>query len=97
MLQQPIVECDAQPDSPAGDYEIRVYGAQSPNYDITYVYGTLTVTVPVGIAAVPADLPATTAVYDLQGRKVTQTADPAAFKALPKGIYIVNGKKVVKK
>lgn len=97
LLQQPIVECDAQPDSPAGDYEIRVYGAQSPNYDITYVYGTLTVTVPVGIAAVSADLPATTAVYDLQGRKVTQTADPAAFTALPKGIYIVNGKKVVKK
>ena len=93
LLTPPTVECDAQPDSPAGDYEIRVYGAESPNYDITYVFGTLTVSVPVGIAAVSASLPASTTVYDLQGRKVADHLNAT----LPRGIYIVGGKKVVKK
>ena len=33
-------------------------------------------------------------VYNLQGVKVLQTEDAAAVNALPKGIYIVNGKKI---
>ncbi|MBQ9363076.1 MAG: leucine-rich repeat protein [Bacteroidaceae bacterium] len=94
LVQQPICECDAQPDSPAGEYEIRVYGAESPNYDITYVFGTLTVDVSTGIAALQGTHPDASAVYDLQGRKVS---DSSAWAALPKGIYIVGGKKVVKK
>ena len=48
-----------------------------------------------GIAAAPADAPRTAAapVYDLNGRRVG-TAD--AMDALPKGVYIVNGKKAIR-
>ena len=48
-----------------------------------------------GIAAAPAaaPLPKDTPVYDLNGRRVG-TAD--AIGALPKGVYIVNGKKVIR-
>ena len=48
-----------------------------------------------GIAAAPAAAPrpASAPVYDLNGRRVG-TAD--AIAALPKGVYIVNGKKVMK-
>ena len=43
LLVQPTVECDATPSSPAGEYEIRVFGAEAQNYEITYVNGVLTV------------------------------------------------------
>ena len=48
-----------------------------------------------GIAAAPADAPRTAGapVYDLNGRRVG-TAD--AMDALPKGVYIVNGKKTIR-
>ena len=48
-----------------------------------------------GIAAAPADAPRTAdaPVYDLNGRRVG-TAD--AMDALPKGVYIVNGKKTIR-
>ena len=48
-----------------------------------------------GIAAAPADAPRTAGapVYDLNGRRVG-TAD--AMDALPKGVYIVNGKKAIR-
>ena len=35
-------------------------------------------------------------VYNLNGVKVLETKDASAFDALPKGVYIVNGKKVMK-
>lgn len=40
------------------------------------------------INGVAADKASTTVIYDLQGRKVTK---------MTKGVYIVNGKKIVKK
>ena len=48
-----------------------------------------------GIAVPPADVsrPAAAPVYDLNGCRVG-TAD--AMDALPKGVYIVNGKKVIR-
>lgn len=94
LTVQPTVECDAQPDSPAGQYEIRVFGAESPNYDITYVFGTLTVEIPVGIATISSDTTSShQPVYDLQGRRVADTLNAT----LPRGIYIVGGKKIMKK
>lgn len=83
----PVVECDATADSPGGEYEIRLSGAVAPNYEITYVNGTLTVIDPVGIKGVASDSEEGKT-YDLQGRPVTK---PATH-----GIYIINGKKVVK-
>ena len=45
ILTSPVVfECDATKDSPAGDYEIRMSGAEAPNYEFVYVNGTLTIT-----------------------------------------------------
>ena len=48
-----------------------------------------------GIATAPAaaPCPASVPVYDLNGRRVG-TAD--AMDALPKGVYIVNGKKAIR-
>ena len=39
----PIVQTDATADSPAGTYDIVVYGAEANNYDITCVNGVLTI------------------------------------------------------
>ena len=97
LLKQPIVECDATPESPAGEYEIRVYGAEAQNYDITYVNGILTVIDPAGIAGISTSRKTVQDVYDLQGRKLG-TTDQTGIKALDtKGVYIIGDRKVVVK
>lgn len=87
FLQAPQFECDADAASPAGDYEIRVFGAEAENYEINYVAGKLTVTIPVGIHDVEAD-PSASTIFDLTGRKVSTPQ---------RGIYIVDGKKRIVK
>lgn len=87
LLQQPVLECDATPDSPAGIYEIRISGAETQNYDIAYVSGTLTIENPTGISDVDAAAD-TRVFYDLQGRRVNNPV---------RGLYIVNGRKVMVK
>ncbi len=86
----PVVECDATPDSPAGEYEIRVSGAEARNYEITYVNGTLTVEAATAIESISADdlINFNGDIFDLQGRKVSRVS---------RGIYIVGGKKVIVK
>lgn len=44
LTKQPTVSCSATEDSPAGEYEIAVRGAEAQNYEITYVSGKLVVT-----------------------------------------------------
>lgn len=44
LTSQPVVTTTATVDSPAGTYPITVSGAESDNYEISYVNGTLTVT-----------------------------------------------------
>lgn len=44
LTKQPTVSCSATEDSPAGEYEITVSGAEAQNYEITYVSGKLVVT-----------------------------------------------------
>ena len=83
----PTVECEATADSPGGEYEIRVKGGVAPNYTLVYVNGTLTVIDPVGIKGVTTD-EEEGKTYDLQGRPVNR---PTTH-----GVYIINGKKVVK-
>ena len=100
---QPIIECDATKDSPAGEYEIRVYGAEAENYIFEYVFGTLTVTNPDGIAGIQADSKGGD-VYDLSGRKMVN-GQCSMFNGqcsmvngkLPKGVYVIGGRKVVVK
>ena len=86
LIVRPVLECDATPESPAGKYEIRISGAETENYEITYVNGWLTVEEPNGIAGVNADANGE-ALFDLSGRRVTKPQ---------RGIYISKGKKVVK-
>ena len=95
LLVQPTLECDATAESPAGTYEIRIYGAETANYELTYVNGTLTVVDPTGVRSISAENEAET-IYDLSGRRVSVSSVSSATSALPKGIYIVNGRKVVK-
>ena len=91
FTKQPIVECDATPESPVGTYEIRVYGAEADNYEFTYENGTLTVEAdPLGIDSIEADGSAKAGTYDLSGRRVEKTQ-------LKRGVYVRNGRKVVVK
>ena len=94
LLKQPVVECDATINSPVGDYEIRVSGAEAQNYEMTYVAGTLTVKATDGIGELRKQKAegSTQNIYDLQGRRMNATS----LSELPTGVYVVNGKKVVK-
>lgn len=85
LIQQPTLECDATPESPAGTYTIRISGAETENYEITYVEGTLTVIDPTGISGISADGKGRL-VYDLQGRRISNPK---------RGLYIVNKKKQI--
>ena len=87
LTAAPVITCDATPDSPAGKYAINISGAESPNYDITYIPGTLTVTPSTAIHHQQESSGNQSAtVYTLTGQRV---------KAPAKGFYIVNRRKYV--
>ena len=90
LIAQPVAECDADENSPAGEYEIRVGGGEALNYSFVYVNGTLTVEgIADAVEQVETDGDGHDAViYDLQGRRLGQ--EPL------KGVYIKDGKKLVK-
>ena len=89
LLALPVASCEADIDSPAGEYEITVSGAEAENYEFNYVSGTLTVTVPVGIESISSDkIIGSKPVYDLFGRRVSNPQ---------RGLYIIDGKKVLVK
>ena len=50
LTKQPVINTTATKDSPAGDYDVTVSGAEAQNYSFSYQPGTLTVT------AKPAEL-----------------------------------------
>ena len=86
FVVRPVIECDATIDSPAGEYEIRVSGAEAMNYEISYVNGVLTVVDdPNGIQTLKTDED-DAPLYDMQGRRVNKTQ---------RGIYIKRNKKIV--
>ena len=86
LTKQPVIECDANEQSPAGEYEIRVSGAEAQNYEFTYVSGKLTIVNSTGISPTTAISESEGDMYDMQGRKV---------KTPQRGIYIKNKKKVI--
>jgi hypothetical protein len=93
LTKQPVIECDATETSPAGDYEIRVSGAEAQNYVFEYVAGVLTIEDdPSGVDLQRART-ADGSTFDLQGRKMKNAESSTS--QLPKGVYIRNGKKVV--
>ena len=92
---------DATEDSPEGEYRVwcnMMSGYSKINYDVSLSQiqdGVLTVIAPSGIGEVAVDADHPADVYTIQGNKVRSKA--TTLKGLPKGVYIVNGKKVTVK
>ncbi len=77
-----------------GVYNIRVSGAESLNYEFSYFPAHLLVIVPTGISTLrSATLPAADGIYTLTGQRISLKG--ATISSLPKGIYIINGKKTI--
>lgn len=91
---RPTASTTATKDSPVGDYAITVAGGQADNYVFSYVNGTLTVNVVSAVNAVQAG-GGPVVVYDVYGRRVLSDARSSGL--LRKGVYIINGRKVVVK
>lgn len=85
----------ATAESEAGVYEITVSGGKAENYEFEYKFGTLTVLAVDGIDAIIADGRTLGDVYDLKGRKVRSAG--TTLEGLPKGVYVINGGKVIVK
>ena len=91
FTQMPSVVCEADENSPAGEYEIIVSGAEAQNYTFTYVSGILTVEEdPDAINDIAEEKDGKGNLYDLQGRKMEN-------RNLKRGVYILDGKKYVRK
>ena len=88
----PVATTTANEDSAPGIYDIVLSGGEAANYDFTYVNGKLTVQVPAAISSVTV-FNAPVDVYSLTGRLVRSQI--TSLKGLPRGIYLVNGRKVV--
>ncbi len=98
LTKEPTFECDATPTSPVGEYEIRISGAEAQNYIFKYMNGTLTVIDnPNAIQDIMADEKGKATIYDLQGRKIRADQEQQNYQTLQKGIYIINGKKVIRR
>jgi hypothetical protein len=92
LTVQPVCTTEGSPTSSLGDYTITIGGAEAANYDITYVNGKLTVSVPVGITSIDANV-APADIYTLQGIKVRSKSE--SLDGLADGYYIVNRRKVL--
>ena len=92
--EKPTITCEATSNSEPGEYVIAVSGAKAKNYDITHVNGKLTIQEPSAIQTIiSANKPAD--VYDMSGRRVRENA--TTLEGLSKGLYIINGKKMIVK
>ena len=90
---KPVATCMADASSPAGLYDITVGGGEAKNYELFYNNGVLTVTQATAIDSI-LNHPAAMDIYTPQGVCVKHKA--TSFDGLAHGIYIVNGKKIVK-
>ena len=93
LTKKPVFSTTATSASEPGEYEITVSGAEAQNYEMSYVSGKLTITEASGIIGISVDNPMD--IYDLQGNKVRYRA--TSLEGLPKGVYIINGRKVIVK
>ena len=93
LTKQPTITTTATSASEPGDYDIIVSDAEAENYDISYVNGKLTIEEADGILGISVEHPAD--VYNLQGNKVRSKI--TTLKDLSKGVYIINGRKVLVK
>ena len=93
LTKKPVATTTATKDSAVGEYVIVVSGGEAQNYEMSYVNGKLTVTVPSGIRELLSG--GTFDVYTTSGKLIRKGA--ASLKGLAKGVYIVNGQKVIVK
>jgi len=90
LIRKPTASTTATKDSPVGAYPIMISSGKAQNYELSYQSGVLTVIAPTGISE-----PSVTHhvdIYTLQGQKVRAKA--TTLEGLPKGIYIINGRKI---
>ena len=90
LTKQPAITTTATSSSEPGEYDITISGAEAQNYDISYVAGKLTITASDGIKEISFEHPVS--VFNLSGQKVRSNV--TSLEGLPKGVYIINGKKV---
>ena len=90
LTKKPVATTTATKESEVGEYVITVSGGEAANYELSYVDGKLTVTVPDGIGAVTGGT--TFDVYTTTGLLVKK--DATTLKGLKKGVYVVGGRKV---
>ena len=91
LTKQPTITTTATSASEPGEYDITISGAEAQNYAISYVVGKLTITASDGIMMISFNHPVS--VYNLYGHKVRSNV--TSLEGLPKGVYIINGRKVV--
>ncbi len=91
LLSKPVATTTATIDSPVGEYPIVVSGGEAENYEIVRVDGVLKVLMPEAITGMTLTRPVD--VYTTTGRKVRSQV--TTLRGLPKGIYIVEGRKVI--
>lgn len=91
IAEFPTATCEADASSAPGTYPIIISGGVAPNYEFKYVKGTLTVTPdPTGITEIVTGQQGAKVVYTLDGRRIMVSN----LNQLPKGIYVLDGKKV---
>lgn len=95
LLKEPKLTTTATKESLVGEYDIIVYGGEAQNYEFHYVNGKLIVTLPSGISNTILSVEKPFNVFSASGVKLR--SNTSSFDDLPKGVYVINGKKVVKK
>ena len=91
LTKKPTATTTADKESVPGEYPVTVSGGEAKNYELSYTNGKLIVTEASGIREISVKHPVD--VYTLQGHKVRKKV--TTLTDLPKGVYIVNGSKVV--
>ena len=95
LLAKPVAVTTATKESEAGTYKITISGGEALNYELSYTDGELTVNVPAGIADERNVRQEVFDIYTISGQKVRKAAK--TMDGLPKGIYIVKGKRTLKR
>ena len=95
LSEKPTASTIATSQSPVGEYDITLSGGEAQNYEFSYVNGKLTIVESAsGISNITSstESSAISCIYDIKGNRFSATK---SIKELPKGIYIINNKKVV--
>ena len=93
LTKKPTITCEATATSTPGVYDIIVSGAEAKNYDFVYENGKLTIVDPAAIRTLTSDSMRSN-VYDMSGRRIRENTN--TLEGLSKGVYILNGRKIVK-